>query len=276
VYDTKPVHFLTTCAGDITWVQKERPVYNVETGAVEKMKYLRLNINDDYNHNMNSVDVADQLREVYKPNRWLRFRKWWWSIFLWALGVYVVNAYEIYKAKCRHANKKPMSHYEFQRAVALAWIAPDLYGPTPATPEPTNARIETRNSSTSSSRSNKKKYSEYVTLNLFEKAGHSRLDRTQQHWPQRMEKRNMCKLHRLWGVTTFENVFECKVCDVKLCIDCWECYHTCASREELEKSLTRRLGAKGATSEKHQPKKKQKKTSTAEKKRLESLVMKKK
>jgi len=83
-------------------------------------------INDDYNNNnnMNSVDRADQMREVYKFDRWLRQRKWWWSIFLWFLGVSVVTAYEIYKAKCREEDKPPMSDYKFQEMGALAWIAP--------------------------------------------------------------------------------------------------------------------------------------------------------
>ena len=81
IYNQKPVNFLTTGAGSIEWVEKERPVYNVESGKVEGMKFLCLNINDDYNNYMNLVDIADQLWEVYKLNRWLRNRKWWWSIF---------------------------------------------------------------------------------------------------------------------------------------------------------------------------------------------------
>ena len=31
---------------------------------------------DEYNKNMNGADIADQLRNQYRPGRWLRNRKW--------------------------------------------------------------------------------------------------------------------------------------------------------------------------------------------------------
>ncbi len=33
VYDTKPVHFLSTCCESIKWIVKERPIFNVDTGS---------------------------------------------------------------------------------------------------------------------------------------------------------------------------------------------------------------------------------------------------
>ena len=62
VYDTKPVHFLTMCNNNIKWVEKERKIYNKNTGKKEKANFLRLNVNDDYNQGMGEVDIADQLR----------------------------------------------------------------------------------------------------------------------------------------------------------------------------------------------------------------------
>jgi hypothetical protein len=47
--------------------------------------------------NMNSTDIADQLRGSYRPDRWMRQRKWWWAFFIWSIGVACVNAYKIYK-----------------------------------------------------------------------------------------------------------------------------------------------------------------------------------
>jgi hypothetical protein len=61
------------------------------------MKYLWLNVIEDYNNNMNLMDIADQLRGSYRPDRWMRQRKWWWAFFIWAIGVAGVNAYKIYK-----------------------------------------------------------------------------------------------------------------------------------------------------------------------------------
>ena len=39
--------------------------------------YLRLNIIDLYNFYMGFVDLADQLRNVYRPDHFSRKRKWW-------------------------------------------------------------------------------------------------------------------------------------------------------------------------------------------------------
>jgi hypothetical protein len=40
---------------------------------------------------MNSTDIADQLRGSYRPDRWMRQRKWWWAFFIWGIGVAGVN-----------------------------------------------------------------------------------------------------------------------------------------------------------------------------------------
>ena len=64
---------------------------------MKMMGYLRLNVIDDYNNNMNQVDIADQLRGQYRPDRWMRHKKWWWAIFIWGIGVVRVNAYKIYE-----------------------------------------------------------------------------------------------------------------------------------------------------------------------------------
>jgi hypothetical protein len=65
VYDTKPVHFLSMSAKSIQWVEKERNVFNVDKQQMEWIKFLRLNINDDYNNGMGDVDVSDQLQNYY-------------------------------------------------------------------------------------------------------------------------------------------------------------------------------------------------------------------
>ena len=70
-YDQKPGHFLSTICECIQWVQCEKKVYSVETEQVEVMKFLRLNINNDYNHDMGGVDIANQLRNYYHPDHWM-------------------------------------------------------------------------------------------------------------------------------------------------------------------------------------------------------------
>ena len=70
VYDNKGVHFLSTCVMKIEWIQKERQTFDKVTGTMHIGTFLRLSINDTYNMNMNSVDmaVADQLRGNYRPD----------------------------------------------------------------------------------------------------------------------------------------------------------------------------------------------------------------
>ena len=59
----------------IQWVDKEKMVYNVDTGKVEYLKFLRSNKIDKYNNRMGDVDVADQIRGVYRFYRWVKNRE---------------------------------------------------------------------------------------------------------------------------------------------------------------------------------------------------------
>ena len=66
VYDTKPVHYLSMVSQSIEWIVKEKSVFNVDTNEVETLKFLRLNQINKYNLEMGGVDIADQLRGVYR------------------------------------------------------------------------------------------------------------------------------------------------------------------------------------------------------------------
>ena len=98
VYDTKPVHLMSTVSESVQWAVKTKRVWSKDESAMTLMNFLRLNLIDDYNSNMNSTDIADQLRNTYRPDHWMRNRKWWWAFFIWALGVGAVNAFKIYNA----------------------------------------------------------------------------------------------------------------------------------------------------------------------------------
>ena len=126
-YDQRPVHFLSTICEMIKQVQCTKHVYCVETEQVEEVKFLHLNINDDYDHDMGNVDIADQLRNYYRFDHWMRKQKWWWSLFFWAFGVLLVNAYVCYRHYTISIGKCPMSHYDFHKSITLAWLDPKLY-----------------------------------------------------------------------------------------------------------------------------------------------------
>jgi hypothetical protein len=125
VYDTKPVHFITMVSECIEWVTKSRKVWNAALQALVSMEFLRLNVNDNYNGEMNDVDISDHLRKIYEFNHWLRNKKWWWAIFLYAMEVLLTNAYLVYcsvmdEAGVERAQRR--THYQFLLEIAVAWI----------------------------------------------------------------------------------------------------------------------------------------------------------
>jgi len=65
VYDTKPMHILSTVAKCVEWIVKEREVWSNRIQKKAMMKYLRLNVIEDYNNHMNWTDIANQLRGNY-------------------------------------------------------------------------------------------------------------------------------------------------------------------------------------------------------------------
>ena len=92
-YNTKPVHILSTVAESVEWIAKERKVWDANENKKSLIQFLRLNVIEDHNMNMNSTDIADQLWGVYRPDHWMRHRKRWWAYFIWAIGVADVNVY---------------------------------------------------------------------------------------------------------------------------------------------------------------------------------------
>jgi hypothetical protein len=90
----------------VFWIQKKRKVWDAVHQEVKLIGFLRLNIVDDYNNDMNSTDIADQLRNVYRCDHWMRNRKWWWAFLIWAIGVAGVNAYKIYDVMYEEEKKK--------------------------------------------------------------------------------------------------------------------------------------------------------------------------
>ncbi len=127
VYDTKPVNFLSMSADSVRWIRKERKAFNPDRNKEENIKFLRLNINDDYNNYMGSVNLADQLRNTYCMDHWMQQRKWWRSAFLWGVGVLLTNAYLCYRSFHKKEGTLPgnvLSSYEFRRAIALDWMDP--------------------------------------------------------------------------------------------------------------------------------------------------------
>ena len=88
------------------WVLKKRKVWLAVHREIREIGFLRLNFIDNYNNNMNSTDIADQLRGSYRPDRWMRQRKWWWAFFIWGVGVAAVNAFKMYDSMYEEEKEK--------------------------------------------------------------------------------------------------------------------------------------------------------------------------
>ena len=121
-YDDAPFLMMSNIVDCVAVIEIHRKCYSTATQKHFWVIVKRLSLADLYNHNMNSVDIADQLRMWYRPDGlWIRQYKWWWNIFLWCMGQAVINGYLVYKAVCEEEKQKPMSHLDFHVAVATAW-----------------------------------------------------------------------------------------------------------------------------------------------------------
>jgi hypothetical protein len=98
VYDTKPVHFLSMSCTGLKWIEKKKKVFDKSVNKNVAMSFLRTEVTDNYNNGMNNVDIADQIRNTYRIDRWMRKRKWWWSIWMCGVQILLVNAYMLYKS----------------------------------------------------------------------------------------------------------------------------------------------------------------------------------
>ena len=218
-------------------------MFNKEKKKTETVDFLRLNITDKYNNGMGQVDIADQLRNSYRFDHWLRNNKWWHSVYWWGMQVMLINLYIIYKKVCERAGVKPLTHYAYQRDVALAWINPEKYGlgtsyKTPSDHDSTESgTLSTMSRSsaagTTTSSGNKMPYLNSSSLDPKKGSLRDRLEGV--HWPDpsprsKHKKSPPCQLCR-WAsnrkARKHTNTAYCQECNVVLCLgDCWQKFHS--------------------------------------------------
>jgi hypothetical protein len=252
VYDTKPVHFLSMSCDSIKWIMKTREVYCVDTKKLETIRFLRLNINDDYNAGMGHVDVSDQLRNYYRMDHWSRKQKWWWAIYMWGMGVMLVNSYVCYKSyhlENGTAKKKILSQFEFRRSIALAWMKPDKYWQTMKQNHKrkrAEADTSVRKRKRSSPRTTGAVRAIYVTDNTLDAATGKLMCRLNHHGLIHLPvtpsaKKPICACHR-WAegnnkLKVSAQILLCKVCKIHLCLECFDKFHTEADITVLRSSV---------------------------------------
>lgn len=280
VYDTKPVHYLSMATDKLQWTEVSKAVYNIDSGEVEYLRFLRMNTIHKYNSEMGGVDLADQLRGSYRMDKWVRNRKWWWSILFWGIGVLLTNAYIVYVyANVLHFNTKKkylLSHHDFRRAIAEAWLNPEEYEKsqklaqeqeqtenfvkkrklavsTTSTVASSVASSITMNSSKSiysaiqkEQQQGTKKHCKHVNDDSLDPTSSLciRLDSTLDHLPDPANGRARCSLHRWLGIETQKQVSYCTVCNVHLCVRCYRIFHTVPDMSKIKDELLKDLQKK--------------------------------
>ena len=242
-YDAKPVHFLSMSCTSLHWRINKKSVYNVDTGESEPLEFLRLNTIHDYNQKMGGVDIADQLRGTYRLDRWVRNRKWWWSIMYWSFGVMLTNAYVVYldvNEQKGIKKSKLLSHHNFLKEIALAWIRKDVVGKKrkaeciTSTTSTTSVSVLTGDSAFSAISAEEyvhKKGKRLKRINDSSLDPHNgyykcRLSLQHDHLPEIPKGRHRCLLHRWAGKDCRAQIMYCPTCNVTLCVQCYKPFHT--------------------------------------------------
>jgi len=250
VYDTKPVHFLSTCCTKVDWVTKTRKTWDHESGGYRLGQFLRLSINDSYNRKMGDVDIADQLRGNYRPDaKWMRKMKWWHAMYNWGRGTDMVNAYCAYKRFMSMNGKTPLSHYDFRKSAILAKISPLEYG-TPKQrqsvasqrgdhrggPREGGSKRSAAASTDASSIASKKSKTERMTSSRVSSTGSlfntMRMNPNVCHLPVPLEDATLwqskCCSMCCWatGRKYKAQLSYCEGCGVALCVWCFKSFHT--------------------------------------------------
>jgi hypothetical protein len=60
-YDQKPFYMISHSCESVTWVPIEKKVWSSALKKMVDFSFLRWNLSDDYNYEMNDNDVTDQL-----------------------------------------------------------------------------------------------------------------------------------------------------------------------------------------------------------------------
>ena len=158
----------------------------------------------------------------------------------------LTNSYILYVKyhKLHKAEKDMVSHYDFIKLTAIAWIAPGKYGPqTPMKELPkskrsheedqnrprTRRKIIENASSVGSATSKRCREVNDDSLDPVKGKLNMRLNPTVQHWPEEAKVGSRCQLHR-WArgrelASVMKGVIKCSICQVTLCLKCCHTFH---------------------------------------------------
>ena len=90
-YNNRPVCFMKNVCDTIQWETKQHNVWCKYINKIVYLKFYLLNIVDEYNTNMNNVELLDHLLDQYTIENRKKKRKWCIDFFLWVFGVLLYN-----------------------------------------------------------------------------------------------------------------------------------------------------------------------------------------
>ena len=157
----------------------------------------------------------------------------------------LTNSYVLYRKYFEmHDLKQPLNHYEYIRAISLAWLDQEHYWP--------RKKASISNSSTSSQSSDssvisrlRSTHTPAVTksvaftdksLDSYSGALRCRLDKHYAHLPVRGDKKvNTCQLCYWKNRSRVRvQVVKCSYCQIHICIDCFKPFHEVANLKVLK------------------------------------------
>jgi hypothetical protein len=100
-YDQKPFYMLSHSTPNVKWVTCTKLIWSLTLMASIIYRFLRWNLSNEYNFEMNDNDVMDQYRLVYWIHRLQRNYKWWWALWLWGMEASIVNAFWTMVSYCQ-------------------------------------------------------------------------------------------------------------------------------------------------------------------------------
>ena len=206
--------------------------------------FYRLNIVDEYNNGMGDMDQADQLCLQYLVHYWLRNQKWWFSIFMCIMEYSLTNCYVLY---CKffeiHGRKIPLTHYEFMKAIVLAWMKPSQYWPKEKWKSDGELLVSSFIGVSTSVITKRSEISPTWsttftdnTLNPYSGSLRCQLNQTRNHLPiLNPKKESQCQMHWwMYKVKYRKQLMICSLCNVILCIECYEPYHEISNLTKLK------------------------------------------
>ena len=210
----------------VKWNKITRKVWSKETNRMVEMPLFCLNLIQDYKIVMNAIDLADQIINTYCWDLFMRKMKWWWSIMMWCLHMLLANLYIFYKKYMKMHDLNPISHFDFNQQVCMAWIDTDNHWPKKKrTYQARYSSVASTTRSTLSSSDFMKMAPRFTDKSLHPITGSlcRRLEESKPHWPIPTANLSaICQLHR-WALggkkKKLASLIDCSYRKVTLCAE---------------------------------------------------------